>query len=84
MRPGGTAPRKIKYTRVFIIHALVNEQCQQSLRAYYMFTHTTYGSFHVKSPRNLQGHLSDFDETWCVCSAYGAHHPFQFLASYTT
>jgi len=27
---------------------------------------------------------SDFDETWCVCSAYGAYHSCQFLAPYTT
>jgi len=26
--------------------------------------------------QGILGHLSDFDEIWCVCSTYGAHHPY--------
>ena len=38
----------------------------------------------LSNQQGILGHLSDFDETWCVCSTYGAHHPYQLLAPYTT
>jgi len=36
-----------------------------------------HGSVRVKSTKN-------FDKTWCVCSTYGAHHPYQHLTTYIT
>ena len=38
----------------------------------------------VSNQQGILGHLSDFDETWCVCSIYGAHHPYQLLTTYIT
>ena len=38
----------------------------------------------MSNQQGILGHRSDFDETWCVCSTYGAHHSYQLLASYTT
>ena len=31
----------------------------------------------ISNKQGILGHLSDFDETYCVCSTYGAHHPYQ-------
>ena len=38
----------------------------------------------MSNQQGILGHLSDFDETWCACSTYGAHHPYQLLAPYIT
>ena len=38
----------------------------------------------VSNQQGILGHLSDFDETWCVCSTYGAHHSYQLLTTYIT
>ena len=34
--------------------------------------------------QGILGHLSDFDETYYVCSTYGAHHPYQLLTTCIT
>ena len=38
----------------------------------------------TSNQQEISGHLSDFDKTWCVCSTYGAHHPYQYLVVNTT
>jgi len=44
--------------------------------------------FHVghsmSNQQGILGHLSDFDETWCVCSTDGAHYPHQLSTTYIT
>ena len=38
----------------------------------------------VSDQQGILGHLSDFDETYCVCSTYGAHHLHQLLTTHIT
>jgi len=38
----------------------------------------------VSNQQGILGHLSDFDETYCVWSTYGAYHPYQLLTTYIT
>ena len=38
----------------------------------------------VSNQQGILCHLSDFDETYCVCSTYDAHHPYQLLTTYIT
>jgi len=33
---------------------------------------------------NQQEIVRSPDKTWCVCSTYGAHYPYKFLATYTS
>ena len=32
----------------------------------------------------IYGHLSDFNETWYICSMYGSYYPYKFLAWYAS
>ena len=36
----------------------------------------------MSNQQGILGHLSDFDETWCVSSTCGAYHSCKFLAPY--
>ena len=38
----------------------------------------------VSNQQEILDHYSDFDKTWCVCSTYGTHHPYQLLTTYIT
>jgi len=46
--------------------------------------HILYKGHSMSNQLGILGHLLDFDETWCVCTTYGAHHPYQLLTTYIT
>ena len=54
--------------KIFKIFVVINQKlcdvCGQKLVCHSMSTQ-----------QGILGHLSDFDETYYVCSTYGAHHP---------
>ena len=59
----------------------------QNLNSNGMLSYSTVVLHRGHSVSNQQGildHLSDFDETYCVCSTYGTHHPYQLLTTYIT
>ena len=42
-------------------------------------THLLHMGHSVSNQQGILGHFLDFDETWSVCSTYGAHHSYQLL-----
>ena len=70
---------KIRYRILLKIQELSEVNSSGQMHAYVLSMQ--YIGHSVSNQQGILDHLLDFDETWCVCSSYGAHHPYQFLTT---